>query len=320
MSTSYGGTPPGITGTHYGGADIGIPAELIPADGVDGPGYPYAGLSFPADTGKLIRAPITRWPAGTLVVEEDGAFTYSGANDYALYQLYVDGAASGADIGYGAGIGRFDLGVLLGTLTGGVVLDPAVAAGALGGGNASGISGNVPLDVIDVGGAIAGGSASQVGGAVQLDPADAAGSMSGGSASQLGGGVVVGDVAAAGVVAGVALPVALAGYTVEARPRRASKPKALDVKDPDESIYVLFDFRLIAASVAGAEVRITRFSGMPNDDPAAIASGPLLVDGPRVFRRLDGGVDGCTYHLECQVDADDGSRYVLAALLPVRSV
>jgi hypothetical protein len=119
-------------------------------------------------------------------------------------------------------------------------------------------------------------------------------------------------------IGGVSLT-ALAGYTVEARPRRAAKPKALAVKDPDESVYILFDFRLIAASVAGAQVRVTRFSGAADADPAAIADGAPQTEGPRVFQRVEAGVDACTYHLECEVNAPDGSRYVLAALLPVRS-
>ncbi len=299
MADVYGAAPAGLDGDFYGGHPFGVLAEELPTDGLNGPGYLYACVSLPADTGKRVRGPITRWPpGGTLTVYPDSAFDYVGTDDYAEFRLYVDGSASVDDIGYGPGVGRILLGVgSEATLTGGVVL----------GG-------------VDVGGQLDGGVASQLGGAVQLDPADVGGSLSGGNASLLGGDVVLADVAASGVVGGVALPVALAGYTVEAKPRRASKPKALDVKDPDESIFVLFDFRLIAASVAGAQVRITRFSGAADEDPDAIAGGPLLVDGPRVYRRLDAGVDGCTYHLECQVDAPDGSRYVLAALLPVRSV
>lgn len=292
MSTSYGATPPGITGTHYGGADIGILGSLVPTEGLNGPGYLVGG-----NPAALLRGPITRWPAGTLVVYEDSGFTYTGPADFALYQLYEDGPASTTDIGYGPGIGRIELGVgAEGTLSGGVQLGGVDVAGGFGGGNAS-----------------------QLSGAVQLDAADAAGTLTGGDASQLGGSVALGDAVAAGSLGGVAMPVALAGYTVEARQRRASKPKALDVKDPDEVIHVLFDFRLIAATVAGVQLRITRFSGAADGDPSAIADGAPLVDGPRVFQRLDAGVDGCTYHLECQVDAPDGSRFVVAALLPVRS-
>jgi len=121
MTTSYGGVPPGITGTHYGGASIGVLGSLVPSTGLSGAGYLYAGLSLPADDSKEVRGPITRWPTnGTLTVYEDSSFTYAGTTDYALYALYVDGVASTTDIGYGAGIGRLDL------VVGGPVVVPYV--------------------------------------------------------------------------------------------------------------------------------------------------------------------------------------------------
>ena len=52
MSTSYGGTPPGITGTHYGGPGLGVLGALVPSEGEAGAGYLYAGLDLPADAGK----------------------------------------------------------------------------------------------------------------------------------------------------------------------------------------------------------------------------------------------------------------------------
>lgn len=146
MSTSYGGTPPGITGTHYGGAALGVRGDAVPSSGLDGAGYLYAGLSLPADAAKEVRGPLTRWPAGTLTVYEDSSFSYTGATDYALFALYVDGVASAADIGYGAGIGRFDLVVGGGTsaMGGGTTLADGVAAGNLASG-ASAFGGDVAL-------------------------------------------------------------------------------------------------------------------------------------------------------------------------------
>ena len=160
MSTSYGGTPPGITGTHYGGSSLGVLGSLVPSGGLDGAGYLYAGLSLPADAAKEVRGPITRWPAGTLTVYEDSSFDYSGATDYALFALYVDGVASTADIGYGAGIGRFDLIVGGGTsaMGGGVTLADAAAAGNMASG-ASVMGDGATLDAAAAGGGLAGYSA-----------------------------------------------------------------------------------------------------------------------------------------------------------------
>lgn len=156
MTTSYGATPPGITGTHYGGSSLGVRGDLVPSTGLDGAGYLYAGLSLPADNAKEVRGPITRWPAGTLVVYEDSSFTYTGSTDYALFALYVDGVASATDIGYGAGIGRFDLNIGSSTLSGGVTLDAVAPAGTLAGG-VSQVSGNCTLGAVDPSGVMYGG-------------------------------------------------------------------------------------------------------------------------------------------------------------------
>ncbi len=148
MATSYGGTPPGITGTHYGGSRLGTPGAQVPSEGANGPGYLYAGLSLPADAAVEVRGPITRWPAGTLTVYEDSSFSYVGATDYALYQLYQDGVASTVDIGYGAGIGRIELsvGAAGATLSGNAVLGAIEASGSLFG--AAGPFSRPPRDVV----------------------------------------------------------------------------------------------------------------------------------------------------------------------------
>ena len=156
MSTSYGGTPPGITGTHYGGSGLGVLGSLVPSEGDAGAGYLYAGLSLPADAGKEVRGPITRWPAGTLTVYEDSSFSYSGATDYALYALYVDGVASTDDIGYGAGIGRFNLNVgATSEIGGGVTLDDGAAAGNMASG-ASAMGGGITLSNATAAGSLIG--------------------------------------------------------------------------------------------------------------------------------------------------------------------
>ncbi|MDI3512437.1 MAG: hypothetical protein PWQ61_3204, partial [Betaproteobacteria bacterium] len=160
MATSYGGTPPGITGTHYGGSRLGTPGALVPSEGLSGPGYLYAGLSLPADAAVEVRGPITRWPAGALTVYEDSSFNYTGATDYALYRLYQDGVASTTDIGYGPGIGRIELSIgATATLSGTASLGAITASGGLSGGAASSLGGSATLGAVTASGVLAGGAA-----------------------------------------------------------------------------------------------------------------------------------------------------------------
>lgn len=181
MSTSYGGTPTGITGTHYGGSSLGVLGSLVPSGGLDGAGYLYAGLSLPADNDKEVRGSITRWPSGTLTVYEDSSFSYSGSTDYALYALYVDGVASTDDIGYGAGIGRFDLGVgASADLSGNVTLGDVAPAGSLADAGASALTGNVTLSDVAPSGTLADAGQSGLSGAVDLSSISVAGIFSSG--------------------------------------------------------------------------------------------------------------------------------------------
>lgn len=164
QATSYGGTPPGITGTHYGGSRLGTPGSQVPSEGANGPGYLYAGLSLPADAAVEVRGPITRWPAGTLTVYEDSSFSYVGASDYALYRLYQDGVASTVDIGYGPGIGRIELsvGAAGATLSGNATLGAIVASGGFSSGAVSVLGGNAVLGAIVASGLMAGTGTAQV--------------------------------------------------------------------------------------------------------------------------------------------------------------
>lgn len=180
MATSYGGTPPGITGTHFGGSRLGTPSAQVPSAGLNGPGYLYAGLSLPADAAVEVRGPITRWPAGTLTVYEDSSFSYVGASDFALYQLYQDGVASTVDIGYGPGIGRIELSVgATATLSGNASLGAITASGGLSGGTASSLGGTAALGAITASGVLAGGVLSVLGGTASLGGIGASGGMSG---------------------------------------------------------------------------------------------------------------------------------------------
>lgn len=257
VATSYGGTPPGITGTHYGGSSLGVLGADVPAAGADGPGYLYAALSLPADAAKAVRGPITRWPSGALTVYEDSSFTYIGATDYALYALYVDGVASSVDVGHGPGIGRFDLlvgstseltgavqldtaaaaGTMTGGtpsgLTGGPALDDVLAAGAMAQEGASGISGAVQLDEVLAGGALTGGAASELGGGVQLDAAQAAGELQGAVVSELGSAVRLGDVLPGGTLLGDVSAVLAVGRRVVQLPAPGELARTIYVQAGD---------------------------------------------------------------------------------------
>jgi len=81
-----------------GNVGLGVLAENIPSTGDSGASFLYNDLVFPADTGKEIRGEIlaTSLGAGTLFVNEDGSFTFSGASDghyWFTYKLWKDGVA-----------------------------------------------------------------------------------------------------------------------------------------------------------------------------------------------------------------------------------
>ena len=88
----------------------GVLGVNVPSEGTDGPSALYGVLSLPADNNVEVRGFITRWPTnGTLTIDEDGQFKYTGTTDYFEFQLFADGVASTVDIGYGAGISRIIL-------------------------------------------------------------------------------------------------------------------------------------------------------------------------------------------------------------------
>lgn len=108
MSFKYG--PSQVSGAfRYGSGGLGPRGWMIPAEGLNGAGALFACLAMPADADKEVRMRVTRQPAGTLLIDEDSSFTYTGPTDYALFELWVDGYLSTIDIGFGLGIGRLDL-------------------------------------------------------------------------------------------------------------------------------------------------------------------------------------------------------------------
>jgi hypothetical protein len=206
MTTSYGGTPPGLSGTHYGGSSLGVLGSAVPSAGLSGAGYLYAGLTLPDDADVELRGVITRWPtAGTLTVFEDSSFEYVGASDYAEFRLYEDGVASSTDIGYGAGIGRFTLTVgSAASLTGTLTLGDIVASGLLSSTVPSALSGTLQLGPIVASGSLASAGVSALSGTLQIGAMVASGTLSSSAPgpSAMSGTLVLGDIVATGTLAG----------------------------------------------------------------------------------------------------------------------
>ncbi len=100
--------------------------------------------------------------------------------------------------------------------------------------------------------------------------------------------------------------------------RTISNP-GFDAKDPAEIIIVGFDFSSLTTSPSSPDVTATRHAGATDANPSAILAGAPAVSGAKITQKIAGGVDGADYLLRCQVDAPDGSRYVLSGVLPVRT-
>jgi hypothetical protein len=100
---------------------------------------------------------------------------------------------------------------------------------------------------------------------------------------------------------------------------RSVQNPGFDPKDPDEIITVGFEFAALTDAPTAPVVTAARHAGAADDTPAAILSGAPTVSGSKVLQEIIGGTAGTDYLLRCQVDAPDGSRYVLAGVLPVRT-
>lgn len=277
MSYAYGGNL--LAGAYaFGAPGLGVLAELVASGGLDGAGYPYAGLSFPADNGKEISAVITRWPTlGTLTVYPDFSFSYTGATDYALYELRVDGVTSTTDIGYGPGIGRFEL--------------------IVGGGDGGTLSGSVPLDPVLMGGGLDGAVVSDLGGGVVLDAAQADGEL-------------VGD------LTGVIAPMDAGRRSIKAGRLVPQKLAPIDVAEVDNLTADMST--VLAADDAIVDVLITcedRVGTDETENPLLFAD--WQVQGLLVRQRLKGslGVVGVTYLIRVQATGQSGKVAVATAFV-----
>lgn len=87
-------------------------------------------------------------------------------------------------------------------------------------------------------------------------------------------------------------------------------------KDPSDIITVEFNFTADATAVTTPSVTISAASGT-DADPSTMLVGPPVVAGAIVTQRVQGGLNGVTYALQC-VAYNGADRYSIEALLPVR--
>lgn len=90
-------------------------------------------------------------------------------------------------------------------------------------------------------------------------------------------------------------------------------------KDPSEILVLGFEFAALTDTPSAPVITATRHSGAADASPSAILSGAATVNGTKVLQKVIAGTAGTDYLLRCQVDAPDGSRYILAGVLPVRT-
>ena len=90
-------------------------------------------------------------------------------------------------------------------------------------------------------------------------------------------------------------------------------------KDPSEIVTLTFDFTNILAAPLTPAIVPTVVNGS-DATPSAILSGVAVVIGSTVTQKITGGLSGVSYKVVCTVNGADGSKYVLADILPVISV
>ena len=100
--------------------------------------------------------------------------------------------------------------------------------------------------------------------------------------------------------------------------------KVFDPKHPNEIVPISFDFGAlpgaIIASASSPLLVASRHEGAADADPAAMLVGAPQIIGDQVRQKIRGGVADATYLFRCEVDTDDGLRWVLNGTLDVRNL
>jgi hypothetical protein len=100
---------------------------------------------------------------------------------------------------------------------------------------------------------------------------------------------------------------------------RLISPQRLDPKDPEEDVFVVFEYAALTATPSAPTVTVTRHAGEADASPSSTLSGSPTVSGSQVLQKIIDGTVGTDYLLRCVVDAPDGSKWVLTGVLPVRT-
>lgn len=90
-------------------------------------------------------------------------------------------------------------------------------------------------------------------------------------------------------------------------------------KDTGETVILGFDFVNLTSTPSAPVIAVTRHAGAADASPGAIISGSPSISGTKVLQKVVAGVTGTDYLLRCTVSAPDGSVYILAGVLPVRT-
>ena len=91
------------------------------------------------------------------------------------------------------------------------------------------------------------------------------------------------------------------------------------VKHPAERVTAEFDFGPSLAAgdtLASVQLIVTTVLGV-DVAPAAVVYGIAQLKGARALQQLTGGLNGCSYRVECRGTTAQNNLLVLARVLPV---
>jgi hypothetical protein len=83
-------------------------------------------------------------------------------------------------------------------------------------------------------------------------------------------------------------------------------------KIANEIVDVGLDFQALltaTGSISNAVWGVSVLLGV-DSDPSSLLEGTTAIQGTTAFARLHGGLDGVTYRVRAEVDADSGERFI----------